>query len=222
MKTIKSMLLLFVAATITHTPALAQLSYSLPPLDKQLSRSVQPQEVKKVKPTYTLPSYSNQQLSRSVQPQEETKVDQTAKVEKQEDEKVVRKGPDIVFKNSSALAFPKVPYPTMAIGQFMSFCSNAMMRRFQQGAMQGARINPQMAAASTQFVCSCIMDNYRKNNEYAEYQYEFTRGGAKDVPLFTNYMRECSVMNQQNMTKYMAAPTQTVPQYPARNPQRMN
>ena len=99
-----------------------------------------------------------------------------------------------------------------------------MMRRFQQGASQGQRINPQMAAASTQFVCSCIMDNYRKNNEYAEYQYEFTRGGAKDVPLFSNYMKECSVMNQQNMTKYMAAPapTRTVPQYPARNPQRMN
>lgn len=211
MKTIKSMLLLFVAATITHTPALAQLSYSLPP-------------AKNVEPAYTLPNYPNQQLSRSVQPQEETKVDQTAKAEKQEDEKVVRKGPDIVFKNSSALAFPKVPYPTMAIGQFMQFCSNAMMRRFQQGASQGQRINPKMAAASTQFVCSCIMDNYRKNNEYAEYQYEFTRGGAKDVPLFSNYMKECSVMNQQNMTKYMAAPapTRTVPQYPARNPQRMN
>ncbi len=134
MKTIKSMLLLFVAATITHTPALAQLSYSLPP-------------AKIVEPAYSLPNYPNQQLSRSVQPKEDLKVDQTAKVEKQEDDKVVRKGPDIVFKNSSNSTFPRVPYPTMAIGQFMSFCSNAMMRRFQQGAAQGQRINPQMEIA---------------------------------------------------------------------------
>ena len=56
-KFIKSMLLLFVAATVTHTPAFGQLSYSLPPLDKQLSRSVQPQETKKVRPTYSLPNY---------------------------------------------------------------------------------------------------------------------------------------------------------------------
>ena len=216
------MLLLFVAATVTHTPAFGQLSYSLPPVEKQLSRSVQPQETKKVKPNYSLPSY--EMKNNSVFPQEETvsTENQVAKVEKQEEEKVVRKGPDIVFKSPSALAFPKVPYPTMAIGQFINFCSNAMMQKFQQGAAQGRRIHPQMAAVSTQFVCSCIMDNYRKNNEYAEYQYEFTRGTAKDVPLFTKYMRECSLMNQQNMTRYMAAPTLIVPQYPANNPQKMN
>ena len=221
-KFIKSMLLLFVAATVTHTPAFGQLSYSLPPVEKQLSRSVQPQETKKVKPTYSLPNY--EMKNNSVFPQEETvsTENQVAKIEKQEEEKVVRKGPDIVFKSPSTLAFPKVPYPTMAIGQFINFCSNAMMQKFQQGAAQGRRIHPQMAAVSTQFVCSCIMDNYRKNNEYAEYQYEFTRGTAKDVPLFTKYMRECSLMNQQNMTRYMAAPTIVIPQFPANNPQKMN
>lgn len=202
-KFIKSMLLLFVAVTITHTPTFGQLSYSLPP--------------EKIERSYTLPNYPsthNQDLSQNVEPKIEKKSEAVAKEETT----------NPYTSKPSNLAFPKVPYPTMAIGQFMSFCSSAMMRRFQQGAAQGARIDPQTAAMSTQFVCSCIMDNYRKNNEYAEYQYEFTRGKSRDVPLFSNYMKECSVMNQQNMTKYMAAPapTQTVPQYPARNPQRMH
>ena len=201
------MLLLFVAATVTHTPAFGQLAYSLPP--------------EKVERSYTLPNY--EMKNNSVSPQKETVTteNQIVEVEKEE-ETVAKTEPDVGYKSPSALAFPKVPYPTMAIGQFITFCSNAMMQKFQQGAAQGRRIHPQMAAVSTQFVCSCIMDNYRKNNEYAEYQYEFTRGTAKDVPLFTKYMRECSLMNQQNMTRYMAAPTIVVPQYPANNPQKMN
>ena len=206
-KFIKSMLLLFVAATVTHTPAFGQLAYSLPP--------------EKVERSYTLPNY--EMKNNSVSPQEETVTTEKQIVEvEKEEETVAKTEPDVDYKSPSNLAFPKVPYPTMAIGQFINFCSNAMMQKFQQGAAQGRRIHPQMAAVSTQFVCSCIMDNYRKNNEYAEYQYEFTRGGAKDVPLFTKYMRECSLMNQQNMTRYMAAPTIVVPQYPANNPQKMN
>ena len=201
------MLLLFVAATVTHTPALGQLSYSLPP--------------EKIERSYSLPNY--EMKNNSVSPQKETvpTENQIVEVEK-EKETVAKTKPDVSFKSPSNLAFPKVPYPTMAIGQFINFCSNAMMRKFQRGAAQGRRIHPQMAAVSTQFVCSCIMDNYRKNNEYAEYQYEFTRGAAKDVPLFTKYMRECSLMNQQNITRYMAAPTIVVPQYPAKNPQEVN
>lgn len=206
-KFIKSMLLLFVAATVTHTPAFGQLAYSLPP--------------EKVERSYTLPNY--EMKNNSVSPQEETVTTEKQIVEiEKEEETVAKTEPDVGYKSPSNLAFPKVPYPTMAIGQFINFCSNAMMQKFQQGAQQGRRIHPQMAAVSTQFVCSCIMDNYRKNNEYAEYQYEFTRGATKDVPLFTKYMRECSLMNQQNMTRYMAAPTIVVPQYPAKNPQKMN
>lgn len=208
-KFIKSMLLLFVAATVTHTPAFGQLTYSLP--------------TEKVERSYTLPNYEMKNTSVSSQEETVTTESQIVEVEK-EKETVAKTESDVSFKSPSNLAFPKVPYPTMAIGQFISFCSTAMMRKFQQGAAQGARIDPQTAAVSTQFVCSCIMDNYRKNNEYAEYQYEFTRGRAKDVPLFTQYMKECTIMNQKNLTKYMAipAPTNTVPQYPAKNSQKMN
>ena len=89
--------------------------------------------------------------------------------------------------------YPMVTYPTVMIGQFMSFCMNIMMQRFQ-----GDGVPPQMAYPAAGFTCSCIMDSYRKNNEQAEFQYEFTRGKAKDVPLFTNYLTECAQLSNTN------------------------
>ena len=179
-KFIKSMLLLFVAATIVYTPTVfAQLAYSLPP--------------EKVDREYTLPDWNVQEeKSRSKNTQQEPEVVVP-------EEQIVKKQTNPYTTGPSNLAFPKVPYPTAAIGQFISFCSNNMMKMFQYRAQQGQQVPPQIVQASTIFVCSCIMDNYRKNNEYAEYQYEFTRGTAKEVPLFTKYMQECSIMNQRNM-----------------------
>ena len=93
--------------------------------------------------------------------------------------------------------YPRVEYPTAMIGQFMTFCGTIMMQRFRY-----ENIQPQIAQASSGFVCSCIMDSYRENNDQAEFQYEFTRATAKDVPLFTEYLNQCSTMNAQTLSLF--------------------
>lgn len=100
--------------------------------------------------------------------------------------------------------YPKVKYPTAMIGQFMNFCGTIMMQRFRYENVQ-----PQIAQASSGFVCSCIMDNYRENNDQAEFQYEFTRATAKDVPLFTDYLNKCSAMNAQTLSLFKRPNQQT-------------
>lgn len=102
--------------------------------------------------------------------------------------------------------FPKVEFSTAMIGQFMTFCGNVMMQRFRY-----ENVMPQIAQVSTGFVCSCIMDSYRSNASEAEFKYEFTRNTAKEVPLFTEYLGQCSAMNAKNMMMlrnyYGARPT---------------
>ncbi len=71
------------------------------------------------------------------------------------------------------------------------------------------KVQPQIAQASSGFVCSCIMDNYRENNDQAEFQYEFTRATAKDVPLFTDYLNKCSAMNAQTLSLFKRPNQQT-------------
>ena len=93
--------------------------------------------------------------------------------------------------------YPKVEYPTAMIGQFMNFCGTIMMQRFRYENVQ-----PMIAQASSGFVCSCIMDSYRDNNAQAEFQYEFTRATAKEVPLFTEYLNKCSAMNAQTLSLF--------------------
>lgn len=100
--------------------------------------------------------------------------------------------------------YPKVEYPTAMIGQFMNFCGTIMMQRFQYENVQ-----PQIAQASSGFVCSCIMDSYRENNAQAEFQFEFTRATAKDVPLFTEYLNKCSTMNAQTLSLFKRPNQQT-------------
>ena len=65
------MLLLFVAATVTHTPAFGQLSYSLPP--------------EKVERSYKLPNY--EMKNNSVSPQEETVTTENQIVEVEKEKK---------------------------------------------------------------------------------------------------------------------------------------
>jgi hypothetical protein len=100
--------------------------------------------------------------------------------------------------------YPKVEYPTAMIGQFMNFCGTIMMQRFQYENVQ-----PQIAQASSGFVCSCIMDSYRENNAQAEFQFEFTRATAKEVPLFTEYLNKCSTMNAQTLSLFKRPNQQT-------------
>ena len=102
--------------------------------------------------------------------------------------------------------FPKVDFSTAMIGQFMTFCGKIMMQRFRY-----ENVVPQIAQFSTGFVCSCIMDNYRSKASEAEFRYEFTRNEARDVPLFTEYLGQCSAMNTKNLmlmkNYYQAKPT---------------
>ena len=93
--------------------------------------------------------------------------------------------------------FPKVPYPTAMIGQFMTFCVNIMNQRFYQ-----ERLPQQVAYASSAFICSCVMDSYRDKNQQAECQYEFTRKTAKEVPLFTDYLKTCTTLNNKNLSAF--------------------
>lgn len=90
--------------------------------------------------------------------------------------------------------FPKTDFPTAMIGQFMTFCGKIMMQRFRY-----ENVMPQIAQVSTGFVCSCVMDSYRSKASEAEFRYEFTRNKAKLVPLFTEFLGQCSTMNQKNL-----------------------
>jgi hypothetical protein len=43
------------------------------------------------------------------------------------------------------------------------------------------------------------MDSYRSKASEAEFRYEFTRNEVKQVPLFTEFLGQCSAMNQKNL-----------------------
>jgi hypothetical protein len=55
------------------------------------------------------------------------------------------------------------------------------------------------------------MDSYRSKASEAEFRYEFTRNEVKQVPLFTEFLGQCSAMNQKNLMMlknyYGARPT---------------
>jgi len=99
--------------------------------------------------------------------------------------------------------YPKVKYPTAMIGQFMNFCVSIMVQR-----MNYEGVPQQMSIPASGFTCSCIMDNYRLNNEQAEFQYEFTRKTAKEVPLFTSYLQKCTDLSAKS-NMFNAPPQKT-------------
>lgn len=89
--------------------------------------------------------------------------------------------------------YPKVKYPTAMIGQFMNFCVSIMVQR-----MNYEGVPQQMSIPASGFTCSCIMDNYRLNNDQAEFQFEFTRKTAKEVPLFSSYLQKCTDLSAKS------------------------
>jgi hypothetical protein len=87
---------------------------------------------------------------------------------------------------------PNVNYPTVMIGQFMSFCINMIMMKLSS---EGVPRN--IAAENAGYVCSCIMDSYREENQQAEFQFELTRKNEGDVPLFKKHYTNCSLLNAE-------------------------
>ena len=100
------------------------------------------------------------------------------------------------------LVAPQVPYPTALIGSFMSFCTTTMDSKASLDPTN-QYVSRQVIAQTHVRVCSCIMDQFRFNNEQAVFDREFKAAHLKDVPYFVKYLRECGdINNQENILKY--------------------
>jgi len=100
---------------------------------------------------------------------------------------------------------PNVNYPTVMIGQFMSFCINMIMMK-----LSGEGVPRNVAAENAGYVCSCVMDSYREQNQQAEFQFELTRKSEGDVPLFKKHYSNCSILNAERTGYMNIDPTKSI------------
>ena len=100
---------------------------------------------------------------------------------------------------------PNVNYPTVMIGQFMSFCINMIMMK-----LSGEGVPRNVAAENAGYVCSCVMDSYREQNQQAEFQFELTRKSEGDVPLFKKHYTNCSLLNAERTGYMNIDPTKSI------------
>lgn len=100
---------------------------------------------------------------------------------------------------------PNVNYPTVMIGQFMSFCINMIMLK-----LSGEGVPRNVAAENAGYVCSCVMDSYREQNQQAEFQFELTRKNEGDVPLFKKHYTNCSLLNAERTGNMNIDPTKSI------------
>ena len=100
---------------------------------------------------------------------------------------------------------PNVNYPTVMIGQFMSFCINMIMLK-----LSGEGVERNVAAENAGYVCSCVMDSYREQNQQAEFQFELTRKSEGDVPLFKKHYSNCSILNAERTGYMNIDPTKSI------------
>ena len=100
---------------------------------------------------------------------------------------------------------PNVNYPTVMIGQFMSFCINMIMMK-----LSGEGVPRNVAAENAGYVCSCVMDSYREQNQQAEFQFELTRKDEGDVPLFKKHYSNCSILNAERTGYMNIDPTKSI------------
>ena len=100
---------------------------------------------------------------------------------------------------------PNVNYPTVMIGQFMSFCINMIMMK-----LSGEGVPRNVAAENAGYVCSCVMDSYREQNQQAEFQFELTRKNEGDVPLFKKHYTNCSLLNAERTGNMNIDPTKSI------------
>ena len=135
-----------------------------------------------------------QQRKLEMEKQQEEELRKLEELAKKEEEKNAQQ-PDAFANPFTDLmdGYPKVKYPTAMIGQFMNFCVSIMVQR-----MNYEGVPQQMSIPASGFTCSCIMDNYRLNNDQAEFQFEFTRKTAKEVPLFSSYLQKCTDLSAKS------------------------
>ena len=100
---------------------------------------------------------------------------------------------------------PNINYPTVMIGQFMSFCINMIMLK-----LSSEGVSRNVAAENAGYVCSCVMDSYREQNEQAEFQFELTRKSEGDVPLFKKHYTNCSLLNAERTGNMNIDPTKSI------------
>lgn len=99
---------------------------------------------------------------------------------------------EIPKEEEPKLDYPIVEYPTEMIARFLNFCMTLMVpRMLQQGAPQ------EVAVPNAAFMCGCVMDSYRKNQDEAVFQYELSRKDSRDVPNFSEYLGTCNTLNKQ-------------------------
>ena len=101
------------------------------------------------------------------------------------------------------LKWPEIEYNTYLIGKFMGFCNMALN---SQAAISTGEIKASDAtdySRKTVRICSCIVDNYRKNNSEflftAESEVVFEKRNAP-FPFFRSYYESCvSISNNRHL-----------------------
>ena len=103
--------------------------------------------------------------------------------------------PTISKSEEPLLEWPKVPYPTSLIGQFMGFCNKTMNNMAAVKDPTLFSTNPLGAAIAHAQVCGCIMDSFRLNNSEFTFKSEFQAPDRKNVPFFSKYFDQCTQIN---------------------------
>ena len=94
---------------------------------------------------------------------------------------------------TTSVEWPELPYSTRVIGGFMSWCKQSMYSQTAIHRPEELIKNEKAVIQVHNNICSCIIDNYRINNQESVFKKEFkTHGTSKDVPFFKSYFDKCS------------------------------
>ena len=99
------------------------------------------------------------------------------------------------------LKWPEIEYNTYLIGKFMGFCNMALNSPATRETEEIKSTDPRDYGRKVVRVCSCIVDNYRKNNSEflftAESEVVFETRNAP-FPFFKSYYDSCvSISNNR-------------------------
>ena len=94
---------------------------------------------------------------------------------------------------TTLVEWPELPYSTRVIGGFMVWCKQSMYSQTAIHRPEELIKNEKAVIQVHNNICSCIIDNYRINNQESVYQRELkTHGTSDDVPFFKSYFDKCS------------------------------
>ena len=101
------------------------------------------------------------------------------------------------------LDWPELEYDTYLIGKFMGFCNMALTSQATRATGEIKSSDPTDYSRKAVRVCSCIVDNYRKNNSEFLFTMEsevvFEKRNAP-FPFFKSYYESCvSISNNRHL-----------------------